>query len=100
MLAYNSAMNRHLIILAALLSALYAGPALSADACFTASKTYQIHALHGGQDKKDGWTVQGDGFAQCVHRAEAADKALLTRYPDAIYNLSLAATAGCHAPCN
>ncbi|HEX4106020.1 MAG TPA: hypothetical protein VHX92_07280 [Rhizomicrobium sp.] len=75
-------------------------PAISADACFASSKTYQIHRLHGGGDVKDGWTVEGDAFAQCVHRAEAADKALHARYPETVYNLSLAATIGCHSPCN
>jgi len=100
MLAYKSAMNKILIFLAATFSALCAGPALSADACFTAFKTYQIHPLHGGPDRNDGWTVRGDGFAQCVHRAEAAEKSLQTRYPDVLYALSLSATAGCHAPCN
>ena len=83
--------------LAALL--LSVSPAISEDACFASSKTYQIHRLHGGGDVKDGWTVQGDAFAQCVHRAEAADKALHTRYPETVYNLSLAATIGCHSPC-
>jgi hypothetical protein len=76
-----------------------AGPAL-ADACFTAAKTYRIHPLRGGPDVKDGWVVQGDAFAQCVHRAEAADKALHARYPDGVYGLSLTATIGCHSPCN
>jgi hypothetical protein len=71
----------------------------AASACFTASKTYQIRPLHGGPEAKDGWVVQGDQFAQCVHRAEAADKALRTRYPDTVFNLSLAATIGCHSPC-
>jgi hypothetical protein len=85
---------------AALLGLLSANPALSADSCFAASKIYQIHRLHGGGDTKEGWTVQGNAFAQCVHRAEAADKALRTRYPETIYNLSLAATIGCHSPCN
>ena len=74
-------------------------PAFSQDACFTASKTYRIHPLHGGLEKKDSWVVQGDAFAQCVRRAEAADKALHARYPDAAYNLSPAATIGCHSPC-
>ena len=74
-------------------------PAFSQGACFAASKTYKIHPLNGGEDKRESWTVQGDAFAQCVHRSEAADKALHTRYPDAVYNLSLAATIGCHSPC-
>jgi len=77
-------------------------PSLEAQAaeCFTASKVYQIHPLHGGQASKDGWSVQGDEFAQCVKRAEAADKVLHARYPDSMYELLLAATIGCHAPCN
>jgi hypothetical protein len=90
----------YLFIVPALLGLLIANPALSADSCFAASKIYQIHRLHGGGDTKDGWTVQGDAFAQCVHREEAADKALHARYPGTIYNLSLAATIGCHSPCN
>ena len=89
----------YLIPVAALLGLLSASPVLSADSCFAASKTYQIHRLHGGGDTKEGWTVQGDAFAQCVHRAEAADKALRARYPETVYNLSLAATIGCHSPC-
>ena len=89
----------YLIPVAAVLGLLSASPLLSADSCFAASKTYQIHRLHGGGDTKDGWTAQGNAFAQCVHRAEAADKALRTRYPETIYNLSLAATIGCHSPC-
>ncbi len=92
-------MNLRLYFLPAAALLLSAGPAISADTCFASSKTYQIHRLHGGGDIKDGWTVQGDAFAQCVHRAEAADKALHTRYPEAVYNLSLAATIGCHSPC-
>lgn len=94
-------MTARLIFLTILLSALCGEPALAADACFTSSKTYQVHPLHGGgDDKKDGWIVEGDAFAQCVHRAEAADKALRARYPETVYNLSLAATVGCHSPCN
>ena len=92
-------MNLRLICLTALLAAQCASPALSADACFTASKTYQVHRLHGGGDTKDGWTVQGSAFAQCVHRAEAADKTLHAHYPETVYGLSLAATIGCHSPC-
>ena len=86
-------------LLATVLGLSSAGPAFSQSACFAASKTYKIHPLNGGEDKRDSWTVQGDEFAQCVHRAEAADKALHARYPDAAYNLSLAATIGCHSPC-
>jgi hypothetical protein len=89
----------HLFFVTVLLGLLSAGPAISADACFASSKTYQIHRLHGGGDTRDGWTVEGDAFAQCVHRAEAADKALHSRYPETAYNLSLAATIGCHSPC-
>jgi len=100
--AYKNAMNArlHLFFLAALLGLLNASPALSADACFTASKTYQIHPLRGGRNTKDGWVVQGDEYAQCVHRAEAADKALHARYPETVYGLSLTATIGCHSPCD
>lgn len=76
-----------------------ASPAFSDEACFTASKTYQIRSLHGGRDKRDSWIVEGGAFAQCVRRAEAADKALRARYPDTNYSLSLTATIGCHAPC-
>jgi hypothetical protein len=65
-------------------------------ACFTSAKTYRIHPLHGGEDRQDGWTAKGGAFSECVHRAEAADKALHGRYPDAVYQLSLAATIGCH----
>ena len=89
----------YLISAAALLGLLSASAAISADACFASSKTYQIHRLHGGGDVKDGWSVQGNAFAQCVHRAEAADKVLHAHYPEAVYNLSLAATIGCHSPC-
>ncbi len=74
--------------------------AYSGEGCFTASKTYQIRSLHGGQDKRDSWIVEGDAFAQCVRRAEAADKALRERYPETRYHLSLAATIGCHSPCD
>ena len=75
-------------------------PAHAASAaCFTSSKTYRIHALRGGPDIKDGWTVRGDAFDQCVHRAEAADKSLHAHYPDMGYELSLTATIGCHSPC-
>ncbi|HUO01483.1 MAG TPA: hypothetical protein VMU31_01805 [Rhizomicrobium sp.] len=92
-------MRSHLLLAAALAGPISASPAIAADACFSASKTYQIHAIHGGIDKRDGWAVEGDVFAQCVHRAEAADKALHARYPETVYNLSLAATVGCHSPC-
>lgn len=67
--------------------------------CFAASKSYRIHPLRSGSDLRDGWTVKGGAFNECVHRAEAADKSLHAKYPDAIYALSLAATIGCHAPC-
>jgi hypothetical protein len=89
-----------LFLLATMLSLSSTGPAFPQDACFIASKTYRIHPVHGGGEKKDRWIVQGNAFAQCVRRAEAADKALHARYPDAVYNLSLAATIGCHSPCN
>ena len=79
---------------------LSAAPGWSSDSvCFSAAKTYRIHPLHGGTDQRDGWTVRGDAFNACVHRAEAADKVLRARYPDSIYQLSLAATIGCHSPC-
>ena len=72
-------------------------PAWSAGtACFSASKTYRIHPLRGDIDRRDGWEVRGSAFNECVHRAEAADKALHARYPDTLYQLSLAATIGCH----
>jgi hypothetical protein len=82
--------------------ALLAGtcPAWAApDTCFWSSKIYQIHPAGGGPGTKDGWRIQGDAFAQCVHRAEAADKAFHARYPDGQYQLALAATIGCHSPC-
>ena len=72
-------------------------PGWSADnACFSAAKTYRIHPLQGGDDRRDGWTVRGVAFNECVHRAEAADKLLRSHYPDTLYQLSLAATIGCH----
>ena len=71
--------------------------AWSADqACFSSAKSYRIHPLRGGSDQRDGWEVKGTAFNECVHRAEAADKALQARYPDTVYQLSLAATIGCH----
>ena len=93
---------RHKISVAALvcamgLEALSGSSAWSADAvCFSAAKTYRIHPLHGGMDKRDGWAVKGGAFNECVHRAEAADKALRSRYSETIYQLLLVATAGCH----
>jgi hypothetical protein len=79
---------------------LSAVPGWSADTvCFRSAKTYRIHPLRGGADLRDGWDVQGGAFNACVHRAEAADKALRARYPDTVYQLSLAATIGCHSPC-
>jgi hypothetical protein len=75
-------------------------PANAAGECFMSSKIYRIHPLHGGGDVRDGWTVKADAFNQCVHRAEAADKTLRGRYPDTVYELSLAATIGCHSPCD
>jgi hypothetical protein len=74
-------------------------PARAAAICFASSKSYQIHPVRGGADIKDGWTVKGDAFAQCVHRAEAADRSLHARYPDNVYALSPVATIGCHSPC-
>ena len=88
-----------LFLIAVSLGSICSG-ARAAGTCFAASKTYAIHHVHGGADTKDGWAVEGDAFAQCVHRAEAADKTLHMRYPDAVFNLSLAATIGCHSPCN
>lgn len=92
-------MNARLLVFALLVSFATTGSAFSAEACFTASKTYQIRPLHGGRDKRDSWIVEGDAFAQCVRRAEAADKVLHARYPETVYSLSLAATIGCHSPC-
>jgi hypothetical protein len=74
-------------------------PARATTVCFASSKTYQIHPVRGGADIKDGWFVKGDAFAQCVHRAEAADKSLHAHYPDSVYALSPTATIGCHSPC-
>ena len=75
-------------------------PGWSANsACFSSAKTYRIHPLHGGTDQRDGWEVRGEAFNACVHRAEAADKALRSHYPETIYQLSLVATIGCHSPC-
>ncbi len=77
-----------------------AGPAWAATpVCFWSSKVYQIHPAAGGPATKDGWRIQGDTFAECVHRAEAADKAFHARYPDSQYQMALAATIGCHSPC-
>ena len=71
--------------------------AWSADqACFSAAKSYRIHPVRGGEDQRDSWEVQGPAFNECVHRAEAADKALQARYPDTVYQLLLTATIGCH----
>jgi len=66
-------------------------------ACFAAARTYRIHPLQGGSDVTEGWSVRGEAFGQCVHRAEAADKALRARFSETIYALSLASTVGCHA---
>jgi hypothetical protein len=78
--------------------------AMAADAapesCFAASKSYTIKHLSDGLAIKDGWTIEGGTFNQCVHRAEAADRELHAKYPDIRYGLSLAATVGCHSPCN
>ena len=63
------------------------------SACFSSAKTYRIHPLQGGEDRRDGWAVQGGAFNECVHRAEAADKNLRAHYPDTVYQLSIAATA-------
>ncbi|HXS08019.1 MAG TPA: hypothetical protein VN723_14605 [Rhizomicrobium sp.] len=99
--ASKSGMRRKIsvtvLVCAAGLEALSGSLAWGADAaCFTAAKTYRVHALRGGDDKRDGWAVKGGAFSECVHRAETADKQLRSRYPDTIYQLSLAATAGCH----
>ena len=70
----------------------------SADSvCFSAGKTYRIHAMRGGTDRRDSWEVRGGSFNECVHRAEAADKVLRARYADTGYQLLLAATVGCHS---
>jgi hypothetical protein len=74
-------------------------PAHADTACFASSKSYRIHPLRSGSDIRDGWTIKGGAFNECVHRAEAADRALHAKYPDAIYALSLAATIGGHQPC-
>jgi len=71
-------------------------PAHAAAACFAATRIYQIHPLRGGADVKDGWSVRGESFNQCVRRAEAADRNLRARYPETVYGLSLASTIGCH----
>ncbi|HEV7960705.1 MAG TPA: hypothetical protein VGP01_06705 [Rhizomicrobium sp.] len=92
-------MRLHVLVLIVAGLGLVCSSADAADACFAASKTYHIRPLLGGQDTKDGWAVEGAQFAQCVRRAESADKALHARYPDTVYNLSLAATIGCHSPC-
>ena len=93
-------MSRLVIALYALgLAALTVSNAAADTACFTSSRNYRIHPLHGGSETRDGWTVRGDQFGQCVRRAEAADKSLHARYPDTIYALSLASTIGCHSPC-
>jgi len=68
----------------------------AAPSCFTAARTYQIHPLRGGPDVKQGWSVRGEAFNQCVRQAEAADKALRARYPETVFALSLASTIGCH----
>jgi hypothetical protein len=83
----------------ALVSALVNFPAHADTACFASSKSYQIHPLRSGSDSRDGWTVKGAAFGECVHRGEAADKSLHAKYPDSIYALSLVATIGCHEPC-
>lgn len=74
-------------------------PASADTACFAASKSYRIHPLRNGSDGRDGWTVKGGAFNECVHRAEAADKSLRAKYPDGVYALSLVATIGCHQGC-
>ena len=71
-------------------------PAKAATACFAAAKVYRIHPLRGGNDSKDGWSVRGEVFNQCVRRAETADRILRGHYPETIYTLSLASTIGCH----
>ncbi|MGH6829235.1 MAG: hypothetical protein ACREFW_10045 [Rhizomicrobium sp.] len=81
-------------------AALLSSPA-QADQCFVASKIYHVYPVHGGRSIRDGWQVVGNVFAQCVRRAEAADKRLRARYPGSAFELSLAATIGCHgAPCD
>lgn len=87
------------LILAAVFMA-NGGAALADSAvCFSASKAYQIHPLQGGADLRDGWAVQGGAFAECVHRAIAAEKVFLKRYPDTRFGITTAATIGCHSPC-
>ena len=81
---------------AAIFIAAASPPAAAATVCFAAAKVYRIHPLRGGNDSKDGWSVRGDAFNQCVRRAETADRILRGRYPETIYTLSLASTIGCH----
>jgi hypothetical protein len=95
MKSHRSARVRALIVI--FLIAAAAIPAQAANACFAAAKVYQIHPVHGGADIKNGWSVRGDAFNQCVRKAEAADKSLRARYPETVYALSLASTIGCHA---
>ncbi len=91
--------GRMLAVCMSLLGAVVNFPAEASTTCFASSKSYQIHPLHSGSDLRDGWSVKGDAFNACVHRAEAADKSLRAKYPESIYALSLAATVGCHEPC-
>jgi hypothetical protein len=74
-------------------------PAFAAPSCFSATRTYQLHPLRGGDDRKESWNVTGENFAQCVHRSEAADKSLHARFPETIYAFSPTATVGCHQGC-
>jgi hypothetical protein len=91
--------GRMLAVCVSLLGVLVNLPAQAGTTCFASSKSYQIHPLHSGSDIRDGWTVVGDAFNECVHRAERADKSLHAKYPDSVYALSLVATIGCHEPC-
>lgn len=94
-------MNKHRLVMVFAVSIAVLGnfPARADTACFASSKSYRIHPLRSGSDSRDGWTVKGDAFNECVHRAETADKSLHAKYPDSVYALSLVATIGCHQPC-
>ena len=87
------------ILIAALALGLLSCPAFAVASCFSATKSYQLHPLHGGGDRKESWSVTGENFAQCVHRGEAADKSLHARFPETVYAFSLTATVGCHQGC-
>jgi hypothetical protein len=91
--------HRLVMVFAVSIAVLGTFPANADTACFASSKSYRIHPLRSGFDSRDGWTVKGDAFNECVHRAETADKSLHAKYPDSVYALSLVATIGCHQGC-